>query len=57
MDKDLVTNSHLVTLNIDEDDFNQESDSDVISINSDIEADDAEQVNDAFTRLNLTREP
>ncbi|CAF4794131.1 unnamed protein product, partial [Rotaria sp. Silwood2] len=46
MDKDLVTNSHLVTLNIDEDDFNQESDSDVISINSDIEADDAEQVND-----------
>jgi hypothetical protein len=47
MDKDLITNSHLLPLNIDEDDVNQESD-------SDIEVDDAQQVNDDFIRLNLS---
>ncbi|CAF3411852.1 unnamed protein product [Rotaria socialis] len=53
MDKDLVTNSHLLPLNVN-DDVHQESDSDVSSINSDIEVDDAEQVNDDFIRLNLS---
>jgi hypothetical protein len=29
MDKDLITNSHLLQLSVDEDDVNQESDSDI----------------------------
>ncbi|CAF1683320.1 unnamed protein product [Rotaria magnacalcarata] len=54
MDKHLMLNSHLLPLNIDENDMNQESDSDISSINSDIEVDEAEQVNEDFIRLNLT---
>ncbi len=42
MDKDFITNSHLLSLSIDEDDVNQESDSDISSINSDIKVDDAQ---------------
>ncbi|CAF2099993.1 unnamed protein product, partial [Rotaria magnacalcarata] len=38
-----MLNSHLLPLNIDENDMNQESDSDISSINSDIEVDEAEQ--------------
>ncbi|CAF4148505.1 unnamed protein product [Rotaria magnacalcarata] len=54
MDKDLMLNSHLLPLNIDENDINQESDSDISSISSDIEVDDAEQLNEDLIRLNLT---
>ncbi|CAF1304764.1 unnamed protein product [Rotaria magnacalcarata] len=55
MDKDLMLNSHLLPLNIDENDINQESDSDISSISPDIEVDDAEQVNEVFIRLNRTK--
>jgi hypothetical protein len=44
---DLITNSHLSPLSVNEDDVNQEFD-------SDIEVDDAQQVNDDFIRLNLS---
>jgi len=54
MDTDLITNSHLLPLSIDEDDVNQGSDSHTSSINSHIEVDDAQQVNDDFIRLNLS---
>jgi hypothetical protein len=54
MDKDLITNSHLLPLCVHEYDVNQESDSDISSINSGIEVDDGQQVNDDFIRLNLS---
>ncbi|CAF3419411.1 unnamed protein product [Rotaria socialis] len=54
MDKDLMLNSHLLPLNIDENDINQKSDSDICSISSDIEVDEVEQVNEDFIRRNLT---
>ncbi|CAF1142384.1 unnamed protein product, partial [Rotaria magnacalcarata] len=47
MDKDLITNCHLLPLSIDSDDINEESD-------SDIEVNDTELVNDDFIRLNLS---
>ncbi len=47
MGTDLITNSHLLPLSANENDVNQESD-------SDIEVDDAQQVNDDFIRLNLS---
>jgi hypothetical protein len=47
MDKVLIINSHLSRLSVDKDDVNQEPD-------SDIEVDDAQQVNDDFIRLNLS---
>ncbi len=54
MNNDLITNSHLLPLSVDENDVNQESDSHISSINSHIEVDDAQQVNDDFIRLNLS---
>ncbi|CAF5036475.1 unnamed protein product, partial [Rotaria sp. Silwood1] len=56
MDNDLIIDYHLLPLNIDDDDIDQESDSDISSINSYIEVDDAEQVNDDFIRLNLSND-
>jgi len=53
MDKDFITNCHLLKLSVDEDDVNQESHPDISSINSYIEVDDAQQVNDDFIPLNL----
>jgi hypothetical protein len=50
MDKDLIKNSSLLPLIVDEDDVNQES-------NSDIEVDHAQQVNDGSIRLNLSNNP
>ncbi len=47
-DKVLIINSHLSRLSVDKDDVNQEPD-------SDIEVDDAQQVNDDFIRLNLSK--
>ncbi len=47
MDKDLITNPHLLRLSIDDDDINRESD-------SDIQANDTGQINDNFVRVNLS---
>ncbi len=54
MDKDLITNCHLLPLSIDSDDINEESDSDISSIDSDIEVNDSELINDDFIRLDLS---
>jgi hypothetical protein len=53
LNKYFITNCHLLQLNVDEDDINQESHSDISFINSYIEVDDAQQVNHDFIPLNL----
>jgi hypothetical protein len=53
MDNDLINTSHLLPLNIENDFLDPESDSDDSSIDSDIEIDDAENINDDFIKLNL----
>ena len=54
MDKDLITNSHLLPLSLDNDDINEEFDSHISSIDSDTEVNDKEPINDDFIRLNLS---
>ncbi|CAF1393636.1 unnamed protein product [Rotaria sordida] len=54
MDNDLIANCHLLPLNIDDHQVDSDSNSENSSIDSDIEVDDSEHVNDDFIRLNLS---
>ncbi|CAF4875706.1 unnamed protein product, partial [Rotaria sp. Silwood1] len=53
MDGDSIMNSHLLPLSFDDDNVDQKSDSDSISVDSDIEVNDTNYINDDFIRLNL----
>ena len=60
MDNNPLLNSHLISFSIDaslvDQDIDKKSDSDISSIDSDIEIDDAEQVNTDFIQLNLNND-
>ena len=60
MDNDPLLNSHLIPFSTDDslidEDIDKRSDSDISSIDSDIEIDDTEQVNTDFIQLNLNND-
>ncbi|CAF1347187.1 unnamed protein product, partial [Rotaria sordida] len=53
MDGNPIMNSHLLPLSFDDDNVDQKSDSDSVSVDSDIEINDTNYINDDFIRLNL----
>ena len=53
MDQKDIANAHLLPLNINNDYISDESDSDSNSIDSDLEVDDADKINDDFIRIDL----
>ncbi|CAF2724479.1 unnamed protein product [Rotaria sp. Silwood2] len=53
MDGDPIMSSHLLPLSFDDDNIDQKSDSDSMSVDSDIEVNDTNYINNDFIRLDL----